>query len=518
MDDVRELLHWLRLQKNQLLWLLAILVFVAQFSSVVHELSRYSTNQSILQAFDDDAAAAIEVAEKTRWYWDNHWSAYGPLYYRFAHTLDVLSPLTSSSETSHFHLLMISLLAAYAVCGLLSFAVKIRGPEWLLSTCILLVLFLSLDIWRVMLFRAHPDWLLSLTAAFTAIAVWQMDNSRRSQALAAMAIALGMLTKATFILCLPTLLLIVALRKNLRPYMLRVALWSLGFYFLIGFPQSLRLDRDIKFLIFQSAFNRPPDLTSALNWLQQSWNQLWLPMIGVVILWLIFSRATTESREARKSLLLRAGQVALFLLPILVLMTRKVIAPAEHYTMPFVTFFLAGLCMSLKGFSSEKVRTAAFLTALVAGSIFGLFTPRGLDAKLNEEAACRLEAAQVKDLIQTQFDKRESVFMDPYVPFPRERANKDLLKGGWRNSWRLLGESHSKWMVLNQKFFERYLGEISEYGAVSNANAAESKEFYHAFNKELAPEAGAIQVQSPDGKTWILERSFTCGWKIWRQE
>lgn len=512
--------RWIKDRKHKIFWVLAALLLLSQFSTFVYELARYTTSQGMLKAFDDDAAAAIEVAGRTRWFLDNHWSAYGPLYYRITHTLELLSPLTRASESSHFHLLLTSLLSAYALCFLLVTALGVRGPERLVSMTGLMVAFLSQEVWREMLFRAHPDWLLSLSAAGT---LYYLGHLRRSISieknhlvLLALFLAFGFLTKATFVFFVPSVLILFLGESDLRPNWRKILGWSLGFYFLIGFPQSFRIDRDLRFLSYQSGYSTSADMASIHEWFELYFTQLWPPLVGMLVIYLLFSqRHLLEFKKIR--LRQEVLTLAAAVLPFGLLLTRKISSPHHYYTMPFVAFLLVAialLLLQLRRFGPEmpRFRSWALGGALLVGCVGGFFTPSAIDAKLRQERPCREQAQEVYQLLEQLFQNQTAVFMDPYVPHPLDQDYKPFWKGSWTNSWEKLKESGADWVVLNTKFYQRYLSS-SDYVGVYDKDPSDSSAFYQTFASRVGGE-----VRSPDGEIYRLQQSYSCGWDIYKKD
>ncbi len=496
-----------------------MLLLVSQFSTLVFEIARYTTSQDILQAFSDDGAAAIEVASKTRWYSDNRWSAYGPLYYRLTHTLAILAPLPNESENYHFHLLLTSLLAAYSLCALVAWTLGIRGPELVVSTCFLVCCFLSQSEWMKMLIQAHPDWLLSFTAGLSAFAAvhvsgvsWHLDKSLR---LLALSLALGMLTKASFVFFLPATILLVMRRVDVRLHFKKIILTALGFYFLLGFPQAFRVDRDLRFLSRQSQFSQSPDWGSTVEWLELFGSQLSWPLLGAVAVFLLFATPRMKPLNAPK-VRWRSIDILWLLLPLVLLMSRKIISENSYYTLPFVAFFLVGLShlaadrLSLP-WQSERVRAWSFIGVILVSVMFGLMTPKGMGDRLALESECREQAHDVRAAVEEHLKKKTLVYVDPYVPFPRSPEFKPLIKGNWRSSWEQVHASGAQVMVLSRKFYGRYLEPMSEYVLKQNPKAATTADFYRAID------SASMNVTAPTGEVWQLEKSFTCGWRIWKQ-
>jgi hypothetical protein len=58
---------------------------------------------------------------------------------------------------------------------------------------------------------------------------------------------------------------------------------------------------------------------------------------------------------------------------------------------------------------------------------------------------------------------------------------------------------------------------LSDYEKTTNPDAKNAQDFYMTLDKasRAAKSGENIAVSSPDGASWRLERSFSCGWKIW---
>lgn len=498
---------------DQVLLALAALLFVAQFSATTFELARYSTSRGILQAFDDDAAMAIEIGEKTRLYNDNGWSAYGPLYYRIAHVLSSLSPLSNPVVTTHFFLLLTSLLSAYALCWLLTQLWPMALPQRILSTCLLLALFLRNDTWAKMMIRAHPDWLLSFAAAFAFLFLYKLmetPDQKRDFHLAALGLALGFLTKKVFLFFIPSALLMFLSVKELRPQWKRFLKISLIYYFVIGFVQAFRVDRDIRFLLYQSKYSVAPDLASVIEWFRLTGAQIVFPLIGLVLIRILFVQKPILPK--RNILIIT---VIAALIPFLLLLSRKVISAYDYYPMPFVAVMLVAasllLCFGPPSLSMRKNWSIpVFLVVLLSGALTGFFTPKNLDKRYTEEHVCRLEAEKIINLITEKMDQGGKVYADPYVPFPFDKKYRAVSNGGWTRSWSRINEFGNTLIALNSHYYDRYTNIETPglYTQKNDTNWVESRDFYMTLlNKETATD--------PFNRTWKKTVNSDCGWQIW---
>src|SRR5687768_1913278 len=75
-------------------WLLAA-ALLAQVAHHTQLIGDFMDHRAVIEAHDNDAGEMIRVTEKTRWYNDNGFRYYTPLYFRLAHTLAALAPAHS---------------------------------------------------------------------------------------------------------------------------------------------------------------------------------------------------------------------------------------------------------------------------------------------------------------------------------------------------------------------------------------------------------------------------------------
>lgn len=498
---------------SQLLNVLAALLLISQFSAIVFELAQYSTSRTILQSFDDDAAMAIEVADNTRLYNDNRWSAYGPLYYRVAHVLSSLSPLADEGRNTHFFLLVTSLLAAYGLCWLLTLNWNMSTAQRVLSMCLLVTCFLQNKTWAEFLIRAHPDWLLSLTAAFAFFYLFKLmghPEQKKYFHLAALGLALGFLTKKVLLFFIPSALLMFLAIVELRPHWKTFLKYSLLYYIGVGFPQAFRLDRDIRFLLYQSKFSVAPDLDSVLSWIQITGTMIMWPLIGLLAIRVLFYQPSEKSSHR---ILIVAAIAAV--LPLLLLFTRKILSPYHYYPMPFIAMLLVSLtailCYGPSGISTRKNwSTPVFLLVLLAGALTGFFTPKTIGEKYATEKVCRFEAEKIYGLAKSGLERGEKYYVDPYVPFPNDKKYKSLTKGGWTRSWddaKAFGAQH---LALSANFYGRYIGPDNPtlYTKRDDPGWEESQKFYVTL-------AGKESFEDPFQRKWKKVVDSDCRWQIW---
>ena len=111
----QNLWSFLKLHGDTFLKILFAGALAAQFLSFVPLISGFMDHRSIVEAHDNDAGKMVEVGGNSRWYNDNQFRYYGPLYFRIANTLHSVAPtfsgkyLTDSREAQeesvHFYLM-----------------------------------------------------------------------------------------------------------------------------------------------------------------------------------------------------------------------------------------------------------------------------------------------------------------------------------------------------------------------------------------------------------------------------
>ncbi len=167
--------HLLRFDTNLLITIVLSLVVFSQFCFLTYSISLNADSWPIVNARDNDGANAIRVAERSCWLKDNGFYPYGNLYFNLAHTIALFNPFSSGQGDNrisldndrghHFALMLVSLCALYGIAFLLSTIIAKSTACKLLSTFVLVGIFIKNSFWTTWVFRAHPDILFSFLLA-----------------------------------------------------------------------------------------------------------------------------------------------------------------------------------------------------------------------------------------------------------------------------------------------------------------------------------------------------------------
>jgi hypothetical protein len=520
---------WNFLKQNQYLIAcgLAGLALLAQLGLLSGTLMQSSSNRAIVQANDNDAGYAVHIANKTRWYKDNGFAAYGPFYYRVVHTLQFFFPNAPAPEgwpefeqrqkTVHFYLTWVSCLSLFSLSLLLSCLISPSWPLRLSLTTVFVGAFLSDKTWATFLFRAHPD---HMFAFLVGLAIWltlksfTAQDKERTHKLAALTWGLATCTKLTFSIFAPGLILALGLPFKRDTFMriVRFFGWAFLGYFLIGFPQTIVLDRPVRFLLDQSNFVGPGGWQTFTNWLMIFADQIWRPAIVFVAGWALFGFGPRSKPVERKTL---AKALLLVFVPLILLVSRQFFSSHEHYTYPFIAsifvFFgwlLPRTPLTHRPWESHPVLGVAMI--LLAGRFaFGL-SPQAVNEVYHQQQKCRPEAQLVETQINDALQSGQRVYVDPYVPVARE-LNPSEVDETWGMSWKQIQPGRQSLLGLRRNYYVRYLGSNPPNEAVQRDNPdwVSSRQFYESFERESP-------IKDPYGQTWTQSYSDSCGWQIWK--
>lgn len=500
------------------------LVLLLQVLNLHSYVVRGVDHQAIVAANDDDAAWNIAKTVKTRWWKDNGWVLYGPFYFRINHSIQYLWGRTADPArvsdheiwegTAHHAVMTTSLLALVGVSLLVGSAFL---PLWWMRFLFAFGLnsaFLSNPSWAEMVTRAHPDhlfafvlvaalWLTAMMFARPSEDVWRRFS--------ACVWGFSVSVKMTLTLCAPGFLLLFVPPWRERQRWLagvRYLGWMLLGYFLIGFPQTIVLDRPFRDLAMMNGLNVAPTAVSVRHWFELYFQQLWGPLLVLFLAALCFSRREAWNlRDGWWRLTAFAG------LPFLILLTRNMLQPWDHYPIPFIAMLLLvlGFWLTRLRFSFERwqcVRAGGFFAVVLA--VWGS-TPGTMQIELEKRLHCREEARVVYQQLLKFYDSGERVWVDPYVPY-LTTADKQRMEMSWEKTWS--GFASGQWTVLalNTAFRHKFSDgdEPSKYTQADNPAWKEIREFYLAFQNDQS-------AQTPAG---VFKRVYvnSCGHEIWRKE
>lgn len=480
-------------------------------------------HQAIVATNDDDASWNIAIALKTRWWKDNGWVLYGPAYFRLSHSLQYfwgrtaeLNPVTEREvweKTVHHAITAVSLMSVVGIALLLAVTLV---PIWWMRfalTMALLSAFLSSSVWAEFVLRAHPDHLFTfviMVALFFTVRSFDSPGEPIWRRLAAIFWGVSVSVKMTVTLCLPGFILLFVPPSTRERWLagLRFLGVMLLAYFWIGFPQTIVLDRPFRGLSTINALSVAPTMASTRHWFQVYGQEVARPLFVLLLAWLCFPRqkARPLDRVAWWRLTAFVG------LPFLLLLSKNMLVPSDHYSMPFIGLLLLWLAFNL-GSSSwltihrySLVRTLVF--CVVCLGWLGT-TPQVLQAELEKRLQCRDEAREIYQRVVEYYAAGERIWVDPYVPYVT-KADKKRLELSWEKTWS--GYDRGGWTVLalNKEFRERFTtGDApSTYTQTDIPAWPAVREFYLHFKD------GDV-AKTPSGQIFRKEFHNSCGHELW---
>lgn len=505
----------------------ACALVLLQFSALTYALSQNVDVLPVVQAFDNDGANAISVAERSRWLTNNRFYPYGNLYFNLAHTVAAADPLaagaasgTSSLESGrnhHFGLLFVSLCAVYGIAGVAAFGIARTAAFRLVAMYVLVGLFFRNEYWTTWVFRAHPDVLFSF---FTALAIsWTLRSLAAGTPallwLSAAAWGLALATKLTAVTFLPALLLLFAPPVTKETFVKAIRYYGVVLisYLVIGFPQNFRFFGHVRFLRNQSSLSVAPTLSSAGETLAYLASQAGPLLIAVCVLALLARMIEDDPWPvAERNLLLKGAAMLAF--PLAFLLAQQVLTLHEHYTLPLAasavaygTVLVRPLAVRLVGAGRSGGHGSALTaaTAVLAALLFqGL--PSAVPAVLAEQSSGRPEArAFLAELAGYQRDGI-MVLADPYVPVAEGRGTVNI---SFYRTEQDLREGTVQVLALSRAYYSRYLDDPpSAYVQKDVPGWRDVQAFYRRF-------AGKQRTSGPDGRIWSKVHESAAGWEIW---
>jgi hypothetical protein len=394
--------------------------------------------------------------------------------------------------------------------------------EWWIRFLIALALlsaFLSADSWTEFLLRAHPDHLFTLvmTAGLAlTIRMLQRPEEKVWFPLSAAVWGIAAAVKMTISVAGPGFLLFFIppfTRENFKRGLRYLGI-LLAAYFIIGFPQSIVLGRLFRSIAEISGLSHAVTVASLQHWFVAFGLQLWRPVLVLALAWMFFD---VRKNPLHKISLWRV--LGFVLLPFVVLLTKNMLVPADHYVIPFAGMliyflgFLLGRLPSLGGWYPNLgrypvYRAGAFLALVLM--IFGS-TPERLQARLQGSLVCREEARRVYDEIVKLYSAGENIWVDPYVPYVTG-APKDRMDMTWDKNWEGYRKNHWTVMALQKGFREKFTAAtVNEYTKKDTPDWQATREFYLAF-----PDSGTMTT--PSGDVFKKIYQDRCGHELWKLE
>jgi hypothetical protein len=492
-----------------------------QFSNLVSFISLNVGHQSTIASVDDDAGWNIKKALQTRWWKDNGWANYGPIFFRTTHTMQYFFGKTANpiegqdketwERTAHFSLLLLGLISLYGCVFLLTTLLTASWPHRLILTIFLVSLSLMDPTWSIYMLRAHPDHMLMLTCAlaFYCTLRWIADRGDEKFFFGSAllwGVAFGI--KLTVILVYPALLFLFVppFTKAQFKQALRYGGYVFLGYFIPGFPQTIVFDRPFKFLFRQDEFSQLGNMDSIFHWLSIWLHQSWKLVAAIVVLTLLLPPAK-RVYKLNKSDLFRL--CLLFLIPLCLILKRNISVKSDHYLMPFVFMFLLAIAALFSRLPRPAWSSSPWSLAAI---LFAMFATSGTTpAMMNEQLVSQLKCRSENEALYQKFKKwmtEEKIWADPYVPV-------DMMSDvqvDWQKTWKEVAAKNYSLLAFNRDYFQRYVGdEVSAYTKIDMPEWAAIREFYLSF-------VGKDEVTSPNGKVFRKIFNDNCGHEVWRMQ
>jgi hypothetical protein len=515
---------------------------VAMMAGLIHEAT---DTQAVITAIDNDAGIAIDTTIKTQLYNNNDFTAYGPTYYRAVRILDTFLHLgnynfepgdrESKEKSLHFLLMMVSYFSILGTSFVIAYVFFTRWSTRLFASVTLASAFLSDFDWDAMIFRAHPDHMLAFSVTLAALMTWQSyaaPTDRRKLLFATAAWGFVASVKMSIIMFAPVFVLFflpLPPRNQLWLFIRERALYILGgltvSYLAFGFPQSLDIVRVIGFLVDQKRNVLPGDTESLQSWISLFGRQMQMPFLILAVMFVflpITNRKLVESVSLKKALLF----VLFFTLPILFLISRKIISPFAWYPFPFIGALLVASAVTLNLCYQKYL--APHLPArmlkyqnhvLYAPLFFAVLSfirptiPQAVAASLQNQLACRPEARIVAAKVNAEAARGGSVLADPYTPYARKYHDKEVLMA-WEMNMDLVIKKKPTMIALKGAQYSRYIP-LEEGGTASNVIFIKDWEATHAFYRTFWKKSDSVDSL---GQRWVKIYSDACTFELWQRQ
>lgn len=518
---IRELITWFKLHKITIYtWIFGIL-FAFQVANVCSYLARNTYPQAVIASTDDDAAWIVKRAMATRWYKDNGTAVYGPAFFRLVHTVQYFLGDTAAPEgaksaeawqrTAQYAVLMISLLSMAGTSLLIATLISGVWSSRFVIASALLAAFLSHPDWVEMLLRAHPDHLFTLVVLVAFVLTYKMlaEPSRKLWFVAAATVwGISVAVKLTTALWAFGFAALFVPPFTKRRFILAakfLGLMVLG-YFVIGFPQTIVVDRPVRIMLELNAYNQPMTWATVMGWLNTIGSQALRPLVVLFLAILFFGDERIVKPNQKGCLRL----TAFVLLPFPLLITKNMIIPTNHYPIPFLTLCFA--LLALTGVHLALFRKIPYL--LRAGSLFALvivaggFAPRALNHELAKQSKCKPEALEAFGKVK-ELEKSYKFWYDPY--FPGDSSNRQSPhKVEWRKTWPAAQQLNITAVGLSRTYLTQFFD-----GAETNPWVQKVMPQWRDHRAFYEPFAKGDMATAPDGKVFKKLYSNACGHEIW---
>jgi len=498
---------------------LAILAVVSYISSFASSMAPNNSFSALLSSESVDLENAVKKASVTTPWSDNGWRAYGPLLYKitnygasFAKSVHNPHSAISSKQQHelkhHFFLTMIAPLSALGVGFVIAVAIVKDLPSRLLLASIIGTSLFKSQFWYRELFLVHPDVLLApVTAlyAYTLISGTSRHNMQDKIRKTAALVGVGLATKMTFILFLPTLIVAFAEKNIYRVFSRLCVVMLLAFtvYILVGFPQSLGMYGVIKFLISQSGYAASVNYDSITTWASILTQDTFV-IIPIILCAVVFftepNRKRCVTTRSKTSFL---KLITLTLLPASLLVSTVNFVPeffprTLHYSVAFVSYTSTGIAsLAVILFSEFYMKLANYSVSLssksfvhakrVVGSIllvticylWGVGAPETVNINAKQNLQSRSELSKIIHYSNSIDNMGAQIFISPYFPNSDFTDQIGININSTKEFFRANGAISNTALLIDWKWYSRFLEQKpSKY----DLNGLGSKEWYFSKN------------------------------------
>lgn len=515
------------LRQNQILlmtWLTGI-ILVLQVMNLHTYVVQGTDHLSVVASNDDDAGTVLAKTVKTRWWKDNGWVLYGPAFFRLNHTVHYFwqrtavpheeDSLETWQRTAHHAVLTLSLLSIVAAALIIACHLLTLWWQRFLCTFGLVAAFTSIPTFAEFVLRAHPDMMFVLVCvAATALTVRMLMHPAEKLWfwLSAVLWGISVSVKMTISLCVPGFVLLFVppfTKANFKRGFRYLGIMLLA-YFLVGFPQTIVLDRPFKSIAKMNSISVPPTLASVTHWLELYFHHLWPVLFVVALAALDFDR---RRWEAKRAVLWRVWAFALT--PFVLLLGKNLLVIADHYTVGFVGIMALTVAMFFpfpRLFKKDEysfLRGALFFSVILA--LFGS-TPEAMQVALDKRLVCREPTREFHARVGELYKQGLNIWVDPYTPFVTY-APKDRVEVSWEKTWS--GYARGNWQVMafNRNFVSNFVapGGPSDYTKADIPAWPAVREFYMPF-------AQGEEAKTPEGHVFKKVYQNSCGHEIWLKQ
>jgi hypothetical protein len=350
-----------------------IAIFLLQVGALFSLATQQADIPAVIEVNSLDAAKGIETLNKTNYFNDNLWRAYGPLYYRLSKlTFDINKNLEFTNYfededlkniKSSYSLISVSTISLIIVSLLIGYCINKNIYINLICSSLIIYYLLKINDVAYLLYWNHPDLLMSffgLALYYFSIKYIQSSSYKDLICLGIIG-GLGFLTKISFfILYIPVIISLFIVFKKIK-FLFFLILITFISYFLIGIPQSFKISGVLNFLQEQNGYRDIISLDSIIFWITELFKDLYKPVILIFFLTLFFSDKC-EEHEADKFNRLCFG---LLILPILILLSISFAHRPSYYVVPLVFSFLLIATLIFK-----KLITSLFLNVYFTNQNF----------------------------------------------------------------------------------------------------------------------------------------------------